>query len=443
VRLAFACLAAFAAALAVQVDQAPACSCAQIDPRSALDAADAAFVGTLVERRGRGDAGVTLVFWVEQAVKGRLGARVEVETASNGAACGIEVDSGTRIGLFLERSAGRWYGSLCGQVEPERLRAAARPLPRPNGQGPAALLVGGRFGLARTIALDGRGRTLAYGMGAGETLFLAACPGSRRAVELVYGDRVLLAVRDLRTLRVVRQRTLPLAWGGPSPAGLWCRDREAHDLLVFATDLNRPAGSARVLRVASSGVSTVWRGTALSATALGDRVYLAAGMRADRLLVLEPGSGRARQAATLPRFTGSLSASPDGRRVAGVAYSAPLRASSPASRAVLVDLTGSPARVRTAPLGRPNVSGRLLWPARDRVVFLPDGEVDLARLYDLSLRVRASFRGWAGRGAALVGTTAWGVGYDGRVIAARLPRGPVRTVRELPSPVARVLAAVP
>jgi hypothetical protein len=433
-RRCFVLAAAICAALAAGVERAPACSCALGDPRAALVRADAAFVGTLLERRDPpGSTGVaTLVFHVEDSVKGRLGERVEVETSATGASCGIEVQVGARIGLFLERSEGRWHGSLCGQIAPERLRAAARPLPRPDGKGPPALLVGGAFGLARTIALDRLGRTLAYGAGEGETLFLSTCPGGRRAVELVLGDRVLLAVRDVHTLRVVRRKALPLSWSGRSPAGLWCRDRDAHDVLVFATDLNRPSGSARVHRVRPRRVSTVWRGTALAATAAGARVYLAAGPRADRLLALDLASGRARRLAALPPFTGALSASPGGRRLAGVA----------STRVVLVDLAAGGV-VHTAPLAHSNMTAELVWPAPDRVVVLPDGGVALARVYDLSLRVRASFSGWTGHAAALVGTTVWGVGYDGSVIAAGLPSGPVRRVRDLPSPVSRALVAVP
>lgn len=56
-------------------------------------------------------------------------------------------------------------------VEPESSvpSGVADPLslPGPDGRGPVALLVGGRFGPARTLALDVEGRTLAYGTGAG------------------------------------------------------------------------------------------------------------------------------------------------------------------------------------------------------------------------------------------------------------------------------------
>jgi hypothetical protein len=444
-RLAGLCVVVLSAVLAAGVEPARACSCAIGDPRSALARADAAFVGVLVERREppvvRNSAEtVTLVFRVEEAVKGRLGERVEVETAASGASCGIEASVGDRIGLFLERAGERWRGNLCAQVAPRTLREAARPLPRPNGEGPAALLVGGRFGPARTIALDRRGRTLAYGRGAGETLFLGACPGGRRAVELVFGNQVVLAIRELPRLRVVAERRLPLSWGGRAPAGVWCRDGLARDVVVFATDLNRPQGSARLLRLRGSAFVTFWRGTALAATFSGDRAFLASGARGERLLSVAL-NGDQKHLARVPRSTGSLALSPDGSRIAGVAYSAPFGASAPQSRLVLVDRrTG---RVRAVPLGSANVSGDVAWLDARRLAFFPDGEVTEARVYDRSLRVLTRIRSWRARGAVVRGSTAYGIGWMGELSRAALPSGPVRHVRMLPSPVVRVIVAVP
>ena len=444
-RVAALCLALLAAVLAARVEPASACSCALGDPRSALARADAAFVGVLVERREppvlRSSADtVTLVFRVEESVKGRLGERVEVETAASGASCGIEAGVGDRIGLFLERAGGRWRSNLCAQVAPRTLREAARPLPRADGTGPAALLVGGRFGPARMIALDPRGRTLAYGRGAGETLLLAACPGGQRAVEIVSGKRVVLAIRELRRLRVVSEQRLALSLDGTAPAGVWCRDRLARDVVVFATNLNRPEGSARLLRVRGSTRVTFWRGTALAGAVGGDRIYLAAGARGERLLSVGL-NGDQRLVARVPRSTGSLAPSPDGSRIAGIAYSAPLGPSSPQSRLVLVERrTG---RVRTAPLGSANVSGHLAWLDARRLAFFPNGEVTEARVYDRSLRVLTRIRSWRARDAAVRGSTAYGLGWMGELSRAALPRGPVRHVRMLPSPVVRAIVLFP
>jgi hypothetical protein len=180
----FACVVALLAVLAFSVEPASACSCVQPDSWAILKQADGAFVGSLVERREAGQGRAVLTFSVERAVKGRIGETVEVTTADNGAACGIESPIGQRVGLFLDRQANRWFGHLCWQVSPEDLLAAA-VLPAPNGNGAPALFVGGRFGPARTLALDARGRTLAYGMGSGNALQHSPCPGGTRVAELV------------------------------------------------------------------------------------------------------------------------------------------------------------------------------------------------------------------------------------------------------------------
>ena len=187
-RLFLAGVVAAVAVVAATATPAHACSCAMPDPRSLLAQTDGAFVGRLIERRDLGDGRAVFTFRVERRVKGAMGSTVDVESASNGAACGLETTIGARIGLFLERRAGRWTSSLCWQVSPDDLLAAAQPLPPPNGRGPATLLVAGRFGPARLLALDDRGRTLAYGRGAGTILLISVCPGARRMAELVQRD---------------------------------------------------------------------------------------------------------------------------------------------------------------------------------------------------------------------------------------------------------------
>ena len=103
-------------ALALAGD-ALACSCLPVDLARDLPRADGAFVGTVLERTDR-ERTSTLLFRVEQVYKGEIENRVEVETARGGAACGIEVPVGERIGLLLERDGGVWRSSLCSQVEP-------------------------------------------------------------------------------------------------------------------------------------------------------------------------------------------------------------------------------------------------------------------------------------------------------------------------------------
>ena len=94
---------ALVAAVAARVEPASACSCPPIaDPRRTLLEADGAFIGRLVERRRTASVYVDVfVFRVEQAVKGDIGPVVEVLSSSSGASCGLEVNLGQLVGLFL------------------------------------------------------------------------------------------------------------------------------------------------------------------------------------------------------------------------------------------------------------------------------------------------------------------------------------------------------
>lgn len=126
---------AYAASLVTIPDGAWACSCALIAPVSLVSDADAAFVGTLIEREVRHpDAEVSSsldpaisTFRVEQAVKGVVPRVIEVESASEGASCGLEVKRGERMGVAVERTKEGWRSSLCHQARPDVLLAAAVP----------------------------------------------------------------------------------------------------------------------------------------------------------------------------------------------------------------------------------------------------------------------------------------------------------------------------
>jgi hypothetical protein len=432
------------AALAGTVEPAHGCSCVVGDPRTALRESDAAFVGTLLERReGRSRSGahvVTFVFRVDHAVKGELGPRIEVGTPTSGASCGIEVPPGQRVGLFLTRTGSRWSSSLCRQIAPRRLLAAAAPLPRALG-GRAALVVTGRFGPARTLALDGRARTLAYGRGRGDGLLLSECPGGRRLVEVaVHPGGVLLAVRRLRTFRLARERQLSLRSHGVGAVN--CRDPLGSDVLVFLRRSDGFARGARLVKVGPQAETTLWRGRALSAGFSGAYAYISAGTDGSRLIRVDVRSGRAVSLGRIPPYSGSFVPSPNGRRLAGVAYSAPIGRNAPASRVVLVDLEPG-FRVRSAPLSRPNVTGDVLWLANDRIVIVPDSDGDIdVRVYDATLGLLRRWGGWRARSAVLLGRRAFGIGRQGELIAATAARGPARVVRVLPSPVANEMVAL-
>jgi hypothetical protein len=104
-----------AVSLALAAD-AFACSCVRPNLVRDLPRADGAFVGTVLERHVEGQNAIYL-FRVEQVYKGDIENRIEVVTAANGAACGLELGVDQRIGLLLTREGGTWRSSLCSQVD--------------------------------------------------------------------------------------------------------------------------------------------------------------------------------------------------------------------------------------------------------------------------------------------------------------------------------------
>ena len=130
-----------AATFIVGTGTAWACTCAPLNVRQTLTETDGAFVGELVARKDPvmlgpvvGPGTSVFTFRVNRSFKGELGELVQVESESDGAACGLEVAQGDRTGLFLMREENRWRSNLCLQVEPQDLRAAARSI----GAGEAA-----------------------------------------------------------------------------------------------------------------------------------------------------------------------------------------------------------------------------------------------------------------------------------------------------------------
>jgi hypothetical protein len=250
VKALLASIAVVLAALAVTVEPARACSCIPPDPWREAD-------------QGR----AVLTFRVERAVKGRIGATVEVTTANNGAACGIETSVGQRIGLFLLREGGSWMGHLCWQVAAEDLLAAA-VLPAPNGRGPVALYVGGRFGPARTMALDAKGRTLAYGTGTGAPTLLSPCPGGQRLAEIaaLRSDARMrttyqVLIRETTSLRVTRRQAVKLP-GWRFATGLLCEDAEGSSIVVYANWAGDSAHNAALYRLSAGRLRAIWNGIA-------------------------------------------------------------------------------------------------------------------------------------------------------------------------------------
>jgi len=99
-----------------------ACSCLRVDLIRDLPRAEGAFIGTVLERKVERQKAVYL-FRVEQVYKGDIENRIEVVSAADGAACGLELEVDQRIGLLLTREGGQWRSSLCSQVDPSAFLA--------------------------------------------------------------------------------------------------------------------------------------------------------------------------------------------------------------------------------------------------------------------------------------------------------------------------------
>lgn len=225
---------------------ARACSCmGHPDLRASIDESEAAFVGTLVERRdaGRGEFGgeSIYVFEVEEWVKGDLGDVIEVRSASDGAACGFEFFDGERIGAFLRLERGELHGGLCTQVDADALLAAAHG-PRVSTTGIGRLLVGHGWSSPKLTVVDEDGATVAE-LSPGEdvepftgTTELRACPGGERAVQLVGSD---IVVWDLDSLEIAATHEAVSPDGSTWVTTLSCRDREASSILAVARSEDR------------------------------------------------------------------------------------------------------------------------------------------------------------------------------------------------------------
>jgi hypothetical protein len=449
VRLAIV-IGAAAAALCLGVESAQACSCVRPNVPGLLAQSDAAFVGTFVSRRPatpRGPGPIStadpdiFTFRVDETIKGELGREVEVWSAMSGASCGLEVRVGEAIGLFLRRDGDRWRSGLCWQVSPAALREALRPLPAPDGRGPVRYLVGGQFAGARLLALDARGRTLGYGRGSGSTEFISVCPRGRRSAEVVSGTTERLAVRDIRTLTIVREVPLPTR---VRAAELFCRDRQARDIYVFAR--GPELSESTILRVRGTKVREIYTGPAHSTAFRGNVAFISEGTFAGDIIRLDLATGVRRLVARLPFTIGHLAVNPAGVRIAGVQSETP-RVNAPMpppDRLVLLALGGRAPVVRSVSLGSRYFSGEIRWLDDARLaVFDHSG---LVRVFAGRLKRVGPIQTWQATDTVVASGVVYGLarspGFSVALEAAKLPADAGRHLRQLPGAPA-ALATVP
>lgn len=422
-----------------------ACSCAAGEPRDALAEADAAFVGTLMERTEGGpsipyygDMVATFRFRVSDDLKGNLDDEIQVVTSADGASCGLEVTEGARVGLFLTfADEGVWTSGLCSQIEPDVLLRAAAPLPEPDGVGPVRLIVGGNFGEVRVMSLDEVGRTLAYGFGEGDVYDVDVCPGGERMVESVSHEGVgSLIVRDVDTLAVIREVAI-VETQFPSIYVVDCIDRTGERLAAM-DDVGR---SVRIHVVEGEHVRTVFEGPGRSwGNALGPG-YAEVVLRGGEFGRVDLETGRFDSIVQLPAHTEGARLSPDGRWVAAVRYGGALPGEPP-SDIVLIPVDGGP--LVSHPLVFWNDSGRVEWQTDGRLLFLPAGEdVERIAIYDIpSFDEVVGASGWYFTETAVVGGMTYGV-LGGQLAAVELGvDDAAKTIRTFDGP-AFAIASVP
>lgn len=240
-KLALALVVVLAALSPVFAVPAGACSCAApSDIRDWVDESEAAFVGTLIEKRDAGESQLfgpqsIYVFEVEEWVKGDLGGVIEVYSASDGAACGFEFwDEDMRIGAIITNEGGQLQGGLCSQIDPDVLLAAMTD-PTPSSTGIGHLIAANGWSSTRLTVLDDEGDHVTDLQPPGETpewsgtQSLELCPDGDLMVQVTQTD---LYVWDLASLEVIATHDISSLQG--FPADVSCREADASSIWALA-----------------------------------------------------------------------------------------------------------------------------------------------------------------------------------------------------------------
>jgi hypothetical protein len=217
----------------------------QLDPATGLAEYPAAFVGTLVDVSGQigvafsSDADTVYRFEVEEWVKGDLGDFVDVHSAADGGACGIEVGIGNRAGVFLSVENGQLHSSLCSTIDADVLLAGAEPLVV-GAPGPGILLASGNIGGYNYVVLNAEGGIVAGINGPFNEPFeqpwqFSVCPEDNVLVELWSRG---LVVRDLTDLSIIRQVDLGEYTNTMSFSAMRCVSEDGSQILLAGEEWN-------------------------------------------------------------------------------------------------------------------------------------------------------------------------------------------------------------
>ena len=115
-----------AASLLFLANPAHGCSCMVATPEDMLEFGPIAFVGTMSGVVPGGNDHI-LTFDVDTVLAGEVPAQVEVVTANNSAACGIDANVGTRMAIFANDDQGFFTSNLCSTTDADLAIKALGP----------------------------------------------------------------------------------------------------------------------------------------------------------------------------------------------------------------------------------------------------------------------------------------------------------------------------
>ena len=314
------------------------------------------------------------------------------------------------------------------------LLQAAQPLPAPDGVGSVRFVVGGNLGENRLMALDRKGRTLAYGLGDGYARDVDVCPGAIRALEAVtWGRRAQLVLRELPSLDVVRTITLAET-RRPWIPHAECLSANGDRLLA----VERHKAEYRVHQVTGTTDRVAWHGHVRDVAIQDGHAYVIDGLE---LFEVHLRDGRLEPLAPIPAHVQEITISPDGSRIAGFLFGRFEDPGQTPSRVVSIRVADGV--TKTFALGA-YAFGEVAWVNAGTIAYLPGGADDQhAWLLDAdSMRSVGGFDGWYAADSVVVGGTAFGVGW-GQLARAGLDDGDVRLVRAFEGPETFVLDVVP
>jgi hypothetical protein len=313
----------------------------------------------------------------------------------------------------------------------------------------AAFVIGADLPEGDIASLDSTGRVIAAAKSKGSIYQLAVCPGGERVVAVSTGAPEGLAVPQWVEARALP--SLDLIWryevGGRfvSVQAITCRDSAAEDVLLFE------AGSgSHLFHLSQGSKELISEPVGYTGDFVGDRLILHVGERPDGVVVLEAETGRIIERHRIAGLPWELLPSPDGRYMAGI---------EDAGTGVFVaDLTTDPVKTHTFPLpSDPEVEAlrHLTWIDENELAVLPSwpaeqhpptpipGPEGRASVFDASLTLLGSFRGWFAFDVLSHDDQLYGTAYGGHVQTADPQTGNVRTLFTLPASGFGTIAVVP